>query len=233
MRSFLIIISTIVLVGIVVILGALILPTCSLRFSATATTLGWCPNQLQEDETLTSIWDKNGELKRLILERERELAALQCSQQHTSISNPLLTDTATLTLSAETIDRNRWESQEIDLLDGCWVLDSFFSTVNRQTGHRSNYNHWQMCFDTHGVGIEEMKSDSGNTCKGDVTAFFGTDGLLQIEEPKDLSCSDGATIFRMVSRCSLDDDNIANCMVSQPATGGSTNATFRRANQQN
>ena len=235
MRSFFIILSTVVLTGIVITLGALLLPACSLHFSITSTILGWCPNphQHQDDQTRASVWDKNRELKRLVLERERELAALQCQRQHTSISNPPLNNIATLTPSLEPINRNEWEARDVNLLDGCWSLDSFFSTINRQTGHRSNYDQWQMCFDHRGVGIEEMTSNTGSTCKGDIRAFFGADGVLQIEQPKDLACSDGATIFQMVSRCSLEDNGKVNCTISQSATGASTSATFRRANQSN
>ena len=210
------------IVAIITTLGVLLLPACGVHGSIASTWIGWCPVnvELQSEERMAAIWNSNHQLRLLILERERALAAMQCHPENPSaVEFP----------SPAPIDRNDWNARDISLLEGCWNLDSHFSTRNRQTGVESVYDTWRMCFNSRGAGTEEMRSGTGSTCTGNIQATFDADGSLEIQEPVDLQCSDGSYIFRLVSRCTLNDDGTANCVVSQPETGSATTVKFRRA----
>ena len=222
MRGVLIALGSAALVVVITALGVLLLPACGIHSSVASTWLAWCPAEARQltEERLATIWNSNHDLRRRILERERELASMQCEPQTASV--------AQLPLPAA-ISHDDWNARDVGLLEGCWSLDTRFSTEDQETGVVSIYDIWNMCFDSQGLGTEEMRSSSGSTCAGEISAHFDADGSLMIEEPGDLQCSDGAYIFQLLSRCSLYDDGTAGCVVNQPETGISTTVRFRRA----
>lgn len=210
------------LVALTVTLAALLLPACGLLRSIAPTWIDWCPvNTAAEAELqLAALGSRQADLRARIAEHERALALRQCDVQVPKVAE---------TPIPEDIDREAWASRDIGLLEGCWELESRFSTRNQQTGVTSQYGVWEMCFDANGLGREEMRSDSGSVCSGPVQGSFDSAGRLQIIEPADLPCSDGGFIFRLESQCELNDDGTARCVVSQPEPGGSTTVEFRRA----
>lgn len=226
MRSFLTLFGAVLLVVISVTLGALLLPSCGVLNSVAGTWIDWCPeNTRNENETrLAAISERNSQLLESILEKEREIALLQCLRE------PEVAEVPELPRQTEPeIDRDGWMNREIASLEGCWNLESKFSTTDRRTGLTSRYTSWRMCFDANGVGREEMRAENGSTCSGPVQGRFGADGALEIEQPSNLQCSDGGFIYRLSSRCELDAGSGARCLITQPELGRSTNVEFGRA----
>lgn len=212
------------LVAVVAVAAGLLLPACGAQRTVWPTWLTWCPinQQAQADAQLAALTDRNAALEALIQQRERALGLLQCEPQTAALPPPRPP-------VPEAIEREDWEAQDLGLLEGCWQLDSTFTTVNETTGVRSRYTEWEMCFDASGNGREEMRSDTGSVCAGAVTSTFDTTGRLRIVQPGNLQCSDGAFIFRMESACTLNPNGTASCAVSQPESGGAATIEFRRA----
>lgn len=226
MRGFFAYVGAVVLVAVVAWMGAALLPVCGIGGRIAYTWQDWCPiDRRSETETrLAALSDARRQLEIDILQRERELALMQCEPKpRVQAELPEKNEPP-----AE-IDREDWNDRRIGLLDGCWELDSRFVTTNRQTGEESRYNSWTMCFGANGAGREEMRASNGNTCSGPVTGRFDSGGALVIEEPADLQCSDGGYIYRLISRCQANDDGTATCVVTQPEVGGSTTVKFRRS----
>ena len=181
--------------------------------------------QALNDGKLAELAKRRSDLEREIADKESELALLQCAAV---AEEPRLPE---LLPEPETagIDEDDWNARDVSLLEGCWDLESNFSTTNRQTGVRSRYNVWRMCFDANGVGREDMRSESGSTCSGPVSGRFDANGSLVIEQPANLQCSDGGFIYRMRGQCALNQEGTANCALLQPEVGGTADVEFRRA----
>lgn len=207
--------------------AASLLPACGASGRIAGTWSNWCPvNKRQALEgRLAALTASNSDLERVILQRERELALLQCEPEVPPVTPPA----SSVPEPPPQIDSEAWDDRRIDLLDGCWELESRFVTTNRQTGEESRYSEWTMCFDASGLGHEEMRADNGNSCSGPVEGRFDDAGNLVIEEPGNLPCSDGGFIYRLRSTCRLQDDGTASCVVRQPELGGSTTVDFRRS----
>ena len=207
-----------VLVALTLWLSAALLPACGANRTVFSTWIDWCPvnKHQQNEERLAALTTSNRNLQLRIDAYERELALKQCLP-------------AEAPPQSDRIDWNAWSGKQIGLLEGCWDLESRFTTTNRQTGEPSRYQTWKMCFDARGVGREEMRADSGSVCSGPVQGSFDASGSLAIEEPGNLTCSDGGFIYRLKSTCSLNDDGTASCVVTQPEIGSSTTVEFRRA----
>ncbi|MEM1232636.1 MAG: hypothetical protein AAGH70_00790 [Pseudomonadota bacterium] len=208
---------------LVAILAASLLPACGALARVAPSWIAWCPENTQAavEERLASLDATRFALETRIARRERELALYQCNvaapRQAVRLPEP-----------SAPIDRNAWDARDVGLLEGCWDLDSRFSTRDTQ-GNQSRYQSWTMCFDGSGRGTEEMRADTGSVCRGPITGQFEQDGRLLISEPGNLQCSDGGFLFRLESRCALNDDGTASCVVLQPETNASTNVNFRRS----
>lgn len=214
------------MVAVVAWSAAALVPACGAADRVANTWFDWCPvNKSQESERRLAVLEgQNKLLLDRVLQRERELALIQCQPevpQQAALPEPLP--------QPDKIDRQDWESRRIDLLEGCWELDSEFVTTNTTTGEETKYNQWVMCFDENGNGREEMRAANGNSCEGPVTGVFDGNGALLIEEPGDLACSDGGYIYRLSSSCELNESGTANCVVTQPEVGGSALIEFRRS----
>lgn len=227
MRVISTIFGAVLLVAATVILGVLLLPACGVLKSVAPSWIDWCPVNARDktEMRLAALTSRTLDLENQILQRERELALMQCVRKPpavATIEEPVVED-------PPEIDRDAWAERDISTLDGCWSLDSKFSTTNRQTGISTRYTTWRMCFDELGNGREEMLAENGGTCGGSVQGRFNADGSLSIEEPGNLQCSDGEFIYRLSSRCELKGDGTAACVVSQPEAGRSATVNFRRA----
>lgn len=222
--------GTALLVAIVAWSAAALVPACGAGDRVAATWFDWCPvNKAEQTEAQLAVLEgQNKILLDRILQRERELALIQCQPEEPQ--QAALPEPAPL---PEKIDRGDWEGRRIGLLEGCWELDSSFVTTNRTTGVETTYNQWIMCFDANGVGREEMRAANGNSCEGPVTGAFDGSGALIIEEPGDLACSDGGYIYRLSSSCELNEAGTANCVVTQPEVGSSATVEFRRSTRGN
>ena len=231
MRVLVTIIGAVFLVAITTVLGALLLPACGVLQSVAPTWIDWCPVNAQDkaETRLAALSERTSELENLILQRERELALMQCVRKPPKVAQVEEPVEVPEVAEPPEIDREAWAERDISTLDGCWNLDSRFSTTNRQTGVSTRYTTWRMCFNAQGVGREEMLAENGGKCSGPVQGRFNADGSLSIEEPGNLQCSDGEFIYRLSSRCQLQGDGTAACVVTQPEAGRSATVTFRRA----
>lgn len=220
MRVFFSIFGTAFLVAITAVLGALLLPSCGVLKTIVPTWDDWCPVSAQKsvDTRLAVLSDRTSELERLIASRERRLALLQCSRKPPVVAK----------FKPPEINREAWTARDLAALEGCWNLDSKFSTTDRQTGVSTRYATWRMCFDGAGNGREEMLAENGGTCSGTVRGKFNTNGTLSLDQPGNLQCSDGGFIYRLSSTCQLKGDGTADCSVTQPEPGRSTTINFRR-----
>lgn len=118
------------------------------------------------------------------------------------------------------------------MIDGCWALDSDYTTYDRETGARTDYSEWEICFQGDGPGRERMtgRHQSGQTitCAGALSRSFSRDGKLVIEEPGNLQCSNGSYIFRRVITCTVDEAGRADCNTAQPERGTNSDVRLRR-----
>lgn len=218
MRFALAFIGMLLLLGLVLVSARLLLPACGVLPGGAGSWLFDCPAtaDVSARDRIDTINRENDDLEQSILVLERQVALRQCIAEDVAPE-------------VRPIDREAWVGRDIGLLEGCWALDSRFTTRNQQTGVQSRYSVWEMCFDGSGVGVEEMQADNGNTCRGPISGQFADDGRLVLEQPGNLQCSDGGFIYRMISRCTLNSDGTASCAVMQPEPGSSSNVAFRRA----
>lgn len=218
MRIVLAFMGMMLLLGLVLGAARLLLPACGVLPGQVGSWLFNCPATatLDAQERIALLHRENEDLMQSILALERRVALRQCT-------------VAPLPPEERPIDRAAWAEQDIGLLEGCWALDSRFTTRNRQTGVQSRYTTWEMCFDGAGAGVEEMRADNGNACTGAVSGRFIAGGQLEIAQPANLQCSDGEFIYRMISRCTLNSDGTASCAVTQPEPGSASTVEFRRA----
>jgi hypothetical protein len=232
MRTILIAFLAFLLVVFVAGGVAALLPACGL-IAPLSGRIGVCaePEADATRQRLSALADRHAELSGQVAALERRVGGLRCERE---VAAPAIAPPAEpqITPPAEpAIDAEAWNDEDISLLEGCWMLDSSFQTTDVVSGAITDYTSWRMCFDRGGSGEEELRSDSGATCAGKVTASFDGSGTLVIEEPGNLRCGDGAQIYRMISRCALKDDGTARCEIKQPELnpnrGGS--ASFRRA----
>ena len=215
------------LIGLVAVVSGLLLPACGLLSSISPSWADWCPENTRAaaEDRLPELLVVQASLEREIAARERELALLQCAAEADPpppSAEPEVADNAG-------IDEEEWNARDVSLLEGCWDLDSVFQTTNRQTGVQSRYSVWRMCFDADGSGQEEMRAENGSTCSGRVIGAFDASGALIIDQPANTQCSDGGYIYRKQSRCTLNQQGAANCVVQQPEVGGRAVVEFRRA----
>lgn len=221
MRSFVTLLGAAILVAVSTFLAGLLLPACGVLNAVAGSWIDWCPanTQAEAEIRVAALAERNADLERRIAAKERELALYQCRPAPRVVrQQPTVPE----------IDREGWTARDIGSIEGCWELESKFSTTHTQTGLTSRYTSWRMCFDANGVGREEMRADNGNSCSGVVRGSFAADGSLRIEEPGNLQCSDGGFIYRLSSRCTLDDGGAARCVVTQPELGRSAEVDFRR-----
>ncbi len=126
------------------------------------------------------------------------------------------------------LDAEKWEESDITLLDGCWSLASDYTLQNVDTGVMVDVDFWEMCFDSHGQGNQELVFSDGVTCSEPVTARFLEDGRLSIEDDGDVDCSDEFYIYRRIMTCHLEAGGEAACRSRQPEGGGGSDVRIVR-----
>ncbi len=119
------------------------------------------------------------------------------------------------------LPRDGWDRGDLAMLEGCWNLDSNYSTRDVRTGQLSRVSTWRMCFDRTGHGRQTLTYDNGASCEGTVTGSFA-EGGLRISDDADVACSNQTRIFRRDAICERRSDSRAECQSRQPdnASGG-------------
>lgn len=123
----------------------------------------------------------------------------------------------------------RWNRGDLGMLEGCWNLDSNYTTRDVRTGRVSRVQSWRMCFDRNGRGSQTLIYDNGTRCEAPVEGSF--DGPnLRIRDRGDVRCTDGSYIFERFAECRRVNDSRAACTSRQPnsPSGGTSNYTLQR-----
>lgn len=201
----------------------LVLQSCGVRLPLFNYVVSVCATDaaVADGRRLETLDGDNLDLARQISRLERELALRQCTAQ-------LPPEDLPPAFEPDGMDPEAFAEQDISLLEGCWVLDSAYSTVNRQTGRTTNYNEWTICFDANGAGRETMRATDGATCEGPLQGEFNSQGALMIVEPQNLGCSNGTFIYRREMACSVDAVGNATCDGTQPEYSGNTTSSTTR-----
>lgn len=208
-------IASVGIVGLAGVSAALILQACALQIPILRDLTGCKPQtQLVAQEQLSVSKAAGLELERRIFQLERELAALQCVKAPPDATGPLHDE--------------GWNEADLEMLYGCWSLDTTYRTRDVDSGEIRTYRDWQMCFDTNGNGKQVMRSNDGITCEGPVQAQFAQ-GQLNLIEPGNLACQDNGYIHQRQISCALAENGKASCETLQPETGGEATVGFERA----
>lgn len=123
------------------------------------------------------------------------------------------------------LDAERWEEQDISILEGCWQLDSNYTTVNVESGERRSVTDWQLCLDSNGTGEQTMVYEDGTACRGPAQGSFDPGGQLILTDTARIQCDDGAFIYERVTTCERAADGTASCVAVQP--GRDTRSAIR------
>ncbi len=127
------------------------------------------------------------------------------------------------------LPQDRWDRQDLTLLEGCWNLTSDVQIVSGN-GHSEAAALWKMCFDRGGAG-KQTEAAVNRSCTGPLAATFSGD-LLVITMPT--RCAGELNMVLAELRCRRVGDAQADCVVrNNEAVGnvgeGTTyNATFKR-----
>jgi hypothetical protein len=224
MRSWIIPVASLVLIGLAFLATYALLPACGLHLPFGLGAVRFCPAPapaaLRADDSL----QERAMLTRQIAEAEGRLAALQCT--------PVALPQTEVPEPEAPLDSTIIERGDVALLEGCWALVSDYRTVDPESGSSVDFSDWQICFDAAGIGRETMRGSDGTICEGQVKVGFEGETTLVIDEPDDLPCSNGYSIYRRQVRCTVDAMNVAQCQSLQPEVAGAVDLTMRRAKEQ-
>jgi hypothetical protein len=214
------------LVALVGYAAALVLPACAVRMPGTTWQPFFCPTPqaLALSARQSELDAENTALLRQIAALQRGLAERECAMTPPPLPSA--------TPAEDGFDPDAFQRRDTAILDGCWELDSDYSTINLRTGVTTYYSDWTICFEPGGGGTERMIGRRGSasiTCDGPVTRGFDDDGVLRIVEPRNLVCSDRSYIYRREITCSLNAANRAVCTVVQPEVDRTGPVSLRRA----
>lgn len=210
-------------VGAVAASAYLLLPACGVTVGGARGYFCPAPEVMAAERRLDQLRAENTALLAAVSQLEGELAGRQCEVAAPPAAMP--------EAAMPEIDGEAWAERDVGLLEGCWKLDSAYSTRNETTGVVTRYTDWRLCFDGEGLGNEIMRATNGTTCEGAVGARFD-EGTLRIEEGGNLTCSDGTFIYKRVASCELGADGAAQCGVAQPDVGSSDTVRLRRAERE-
>ena len=119
----------------------------------------------------------------------------------------------------DALDAEKWEEKDISVLEGCWDLSSDYRLENHDTGEITSVESWEMCFDSHGNGDQQIVMSDGDECAADTLASFVEDGRLQISDLDDVQCTGNFYIYRRIMHCELEPNGEAACISQQPEIG--------------
>lgn len=215
------------LLGLVGFVAFLILGACGVLSPLSTLGIPGCPAVVADvrDPRLEPALGRQAVLESQVSDLETRLARLECPPPHPPPPEPEPEPEPEPQVG---MDAEQWEEQDIQMLEGCWQLDSHYQTQDVQTGAVSTVASWNMCFDADGVGSQTLQFDSGTTCRSETTARFNTAGQLEITDESNVNCSDQSYIYQRVMTCDLQPDGTASCQSRQPSrAGGSTHVRIR------
>lgn len=226
MRPSIIVMATAALALLVMGVALPVLPACGLRLPFGLGQWQLCPAPLQARAPADRTPERAALLAQIEALQSR-LAALQCQPAPPRAAEAPPEPPPETPLPPQTI-----EEGDVAALEGCWALASSYGTVDPKTGAAVAFAEWQLCFDASGAGQEKMRGTDGTTCEGPVQAGFDAEGALVIDEPGDLACSNGYSIYRRQVRCTVNGAGIAQCQSLQAEVGGDLAVIMRRAKEQ-
>ncbi len=208
-ETILALLGTALLAGVAACAALLIVPACGVDLGPLG-RLDHCPSASARSAGLDTEIERQALLTDRLNGLQRQLAMLPDCPPREPLPDP------------DRLDAERWQESDITLLDGCWSLASDLSFEDIDTGEVSDAVAWEMCFDSHGRGDQEIVMSDGATCSEPVTARFLEDGRLRIEDHGDVHCSNGSYIFQRIITCSLEPGGEAACRSRQPERGDIT-----------
>lgn len=218
-----------VLVACVVWAGALVLQGCGLRIPFFG-TVAFCETAEIADRARTDR--ETAQLDRRIALLERELAALRCEADPPPPPAPPAPEPAPVpppppepepdppappppARTESGLAPDAFQRGDVAVMEGCWELVTEFSVRERRTGQIDLFRNFEVCFDQSGQGRQVRTSTRGTRCEGPVSARIDY-GTLVLTEPVDLVCTNGLTIYRAITNCTLDAQGKATCRGLQP-----------------
>lgn len=206
----------------------LLLPACGVQGDRFAVWLGYCPASVDPPAVsaeLQAALDRRVALEARVFDLQQQLALQQCTPTDVSLLPPRQTD-----IAPPEVDADRWEDQDISVMEGCWELDQTLTINNVETGEDVFYDDWRMCITADGRAEQIMTSQQGDSCEGSLSAEFSGEGDLQLIEPANLACESGFEIFRREITCELNEQGFLECVSVQPdeSRGGSNQFQMRR-----
>ncbi len=212
------------LLGLVGITAFLILGACGVLSPFLTWGIPGCPIAVASvpDARLEAALGRQAVLESQVTDLEMRLARLECLPPESPPPPPEPEPTGGL-------DAEQWEDQDIQILEGCWALDSHYQAQDVITGAVSTVASWNMCFDANGVGNQTLRFDDGTTCREGTTARFNSSGQLEVRDDANVDCSDQSYIYRRVMTCDLLPDGTASCQSTQPERGGGSSHVRIRA----
>lgn len=218
-----------VLFGLALAQAATLLPSCGLRLGPFG-DLVFCraPAAGEASPELAAELERRAALEDRLRGLERRLAGLAACPPPEPVAGPEPPAQAQAEPEPEGLDEKRWREKDISLLEGCWALASNYRLRDRRTGSVTGVATWEMCFDAEGNGDQRLVQTDGRECTGDVSASFGEDGQLGINDPANVRCTGGFHIYRRMMTCTLEPNGEAACESRQPEIGGRSNVRIMR-----
>ena len=134
-------------VGAVAASAYLLLPACGVTVGGARGYFCPAPEVMAAERRLDQLRAENTALLAAVSQLEGELAGRQCEVAAPPAAMPEAT--------IPEIDGEAWAERDVGLLEGCWKLDSAYSTRNETTGVVTRYTDWRLCFDGEGLGTLE------------------------------------------------------------------------------
>jgi len=189
---------SLILAGLFLAASRLLLPACGIDIGALG-FLRHCPVALAATppDDLADLALRRTELERQILTLQGDLATRQCPvPQPEPVGD---------------VDERAWNDGDLGLLEGCWLMDHIYRTQDIVTREITEYDEYSICFGPAGDGVQTIRATDGTTCGSSLQASFGDDGVLQMQDPANVPCSDGAAIYRRDFSCQLTTQQTINC----------------------
>ena len=189
MRMLLYAIVPLIFLAAAIVVYALTLPACAALPVFGEIWPGYCPAKGQPPalQALDREDDRRRALEAEIRMLELEFAGLgPCP---VAPAAPEVPDNATL-------NRERWEQQDITMMEGCWILDSDFTLYDVRTGEPAPVTSWRVCFDANGHGQQTLKFSNGFQCHSAIAAKFRNAQELALDDMQDVPCNNSKRILR-------------------------------------
>lgn len=203
--------------ALLTLIGYLLLPACGLGGWFGLFRVQACPQAEWTETAPTNQADtRQVVLEERIAELQRQLDEISCLPATETVQlepeaiEPPAPRPDLMEADPPDIDEAKWRDEEIDLLEGCWNLDSDYSVRDVVTGVVSGVAEWHMCFDDQGVGRQSMILESGVQCASGVSARFQSEKLILMDST-DVDCDDRSYIHQRETTCEPAPDGTADC----------------------